>query len=874
LKGTILSLEIFARDGKVRALLLGLVFVLAATTLLVYSPALSQSPLFDESFLVAWLSHCIKSGLTAGDTTAYLLAPAADSRDGLTILGSSYILFTALVTGTGYNAMRFLQVMLHLSNALLLFAAVYGALLDPRSGQGQGQEQGQEQGQVHEQDKDKDKDKDKEQRQVQAQGLEPEQALSGRAYALAAVTALYFCLFPLAPEAVASLFGLPMELATTFMLCATVILVWQDKADNKQTKRLLITATVLGMLAPWISLKGALLVILPLVLLLVSHGKRLLRDGSLKPLLISIALIAVSSAPAEIISLANQQVLPEAIKQLTIEKIALTTDSDQKNSFLESGPGANLQAIMLPVNRNIDEKYNKVLRLLYLFLPLPLLLFLAAVLSSARFRVLGLATVLALILGALNSAGTINGQSFYGARWLYPVLPVASLFWALLCISPLFIETGKRLTSSSDTAERVIKIGLCAIFVISLSFFFFQRTYRQSLSYKSNGKLWKVIKESISIAGQKQTSPFIIVRNLPQSLSIEPILSPFSPQLIDSQSGLPRTVSLSAGRLKEALRGGKYKGLVLHFEKQYEGFAGTDLNIIDKPFGPEIDAVQIAKHLKPPMMYLNGAIKFDEKKENLLLESHTRVGPALCMECYGLSPIDGDFLYVDAKINVPQSVMATGPAKLELHWLTNWQGDWEARDRRVLTSGPVSDGQYHRYYFPLRTLAWTTSGLPTNLMLGFPGGAAVAVKAIGLCTQPLPLPDISVTAVHKQDSNKNYFSHYCFNYPDVDDLGLSAVYGHDNGLDINYDVSKVPDAVEAMIEIAPLSEAFRSENSSTALEGTLQLSSKPTKGNLKVASEQLAGGGLFSVRVFAVGADHKTVGHASDSLKCLVDKRL
>jgi hypothetical protein len=851
-------------DGKPKALAMGLVFILAVATLIVYSPSLSQPPLFDECFLVAWLSHCLKVGLTSIDTTAFLLAPAADPRDGLTALGSGYVLLVALLTGTSYGLMRFLQVLLHLLNALLLLAAVYGATKDHSSDHdnNQGHSGGQGQGQGQDQD------------------TPDSQALNVKAVAVAAVTALLFCLFPLAPEAVSWLFGLPIELSTTFMLCATVILLWQH-GDNIQNKnRLVIVATILGVLAPWISIKGALLVNLPIVLMLAffkdEHGiKGLFKHSQLKPILVSLACMIVSSVPAVFVSFTNQQAVPESIKQLTIEKISLTGDSDSnKGSILEGGPGANIQAMILPVNRNIDEKYNKVLRLLYLFLPLPVLLFLAAALTNARFRVLGVATIVAVIACVLGTSASVNGQSFYGVRWLYPILPTVCLLWAMLCLSPLFVETGNRQTNSSETAEKVIKIGLCVIFVFSLSIFFFQRTFRQNLSYKSNGKLWAVIKESITIAGQKQTSPFIIVRNLPQSLSVAPILSPFSPQLIDTQSGLPRTVSLSAGRLKEALKSGKYVGVTLHYEKQFSGFVATALALADKPFGPELNAQQIADRLSPPLTYYNGAIKWDEKKENLLLESHTRVGPALLMECYGLSPIQGDFLYVEAKIDVPQAARTNATANLELHWLTNWQGDWEARDRKVLTSGPVSDGQYHRYYFPLRTLAWTTSGLPTNLMLGFPGGATVALKSMGLCQEPVPLPDISVTAVHKQDTNKNYFSHYCFDYPDIDELGLCAVYGHDNGLDINYDVSKIPGAKEAVIEIVSLSEAFRNENSSEPLAGSLLIAGNPIKGNIKVPSEQLGAGGLFSVRVFAAGDQHKSIGHTSDSLKCLVDQRL
>ncbi len=845
-----MSSEKIAGEGTHRALFLGLAFVLVAATLLVYSPALSQSPLFDESFLVAWLSHCLKSGLTANDTTAYLLAPAADPRDGLTVLGAANLLTAAIFTGTSYNVMRFWQVILHLINACLLFAAVYGTMLSARNNLGQTEDE--------------------------TAGA----AFDFKAYALGAVAAIFFSLFPLAPEAVASLFAMPIELSCTSMLLATVIFIWTplwpwpDLSSVKRTQ-LLIVATVLGILSPWISLKGAFLFSIPLILLVVAHGfGNLIREAKLRPLLISVALIIAASAPSQFINLKNQKAVPETVKQLTIEKISLTTDADQSSTFLESGAGANIVAMALPVNRNIDEKYNKVLRLFYMLLPLPALLFLAALLSNARFRLLGLLTLGVVGASAFTSGGVINGQNFYGARWLYPTLPAACLLWAMMAVSPLFIETGKRLSANSENTERIIKVSLCTIFVLASSVIFFQRTYRQSLSYKSNGKLWKVVQASITLAGQQKTSPYVIVRNLPQSLSVEPILSPFSPQLIDSQSGLPRTASLSAGRLKDGLRAGKFTGIALHYEKQYEGFAGTDIKIVDKPFGPELGAKKISELLKPPLMYYNGAIKLDEKKENLLMESHTRAGPAICMECYGLSPIDGDFLFVEAKVDVPKAVCPTGQAKFELHWLTNWLGDWEARDRRVMTTGPVSDGQYHRYYFPLRTLAWTTSGLPTNLMLGFPGGATVSVRSMGLCTEKIALPQINISAVHKQDSNKNYFSHYCFDYPDVDELGLCAVYGHDNGLDINYDVSAIEGAVGAKVEIVPLSEAFRNENSGEPLDDSLKIDNKANKGNVKVASEQLAGGGLFSVRVFAVGADGKIIGHASDSLKCLVDQRL
>ena len=175
--------------------------MLATATLLVYSPSLSQSPLFDESILLAWLSHCIKVGLTTSDTTAYLLAQAVDPRDGLTVLGPQVVSWIiALFTGTAYTVIRYLQILLHLSNALLLFAAVYAAF-NYRAHK-QDRSNGNQEERVQEQEQDREQDPD--------QGLKPGQDFRGRSFTAAAVAALFFCIFPLAPGSmVAWIFGLP-----------------------------------------------------------------------------------------------------------------------------------------------------------------------------------------------------------------------------------------------------------------------------------------------------------------------------------------------------------------------------------------------------------------------------------------------------------------------------------------------------------------------------------------------------------------------------------------------------------------------------------------------------------------------------------------
>jgi len=840
-----------------KLLLAGLTILLVLATLIAYSPVLNNTPLFDESYLLAWLSHCLHSGFTAADTSAFLMAAPADPRDGINPIANLQLLIAAMLTGTSYQLLRWWQIILHIANAILVGMAVHTAMHVKQDG-------------------------DEEQEKTFA---------NRQSIIVSFSSSLIFALFPLAPEATSWLFALPVESALTFGLAATVLLLHllrQDETYDKRNRSVAIIWTyALGFLALVLSLKAALLFLLPLALYVTlldgQRGDGASVESKKQNQTLALSVIGAFTAVSLLVHLItfqqNNQPLPETLQSLKIEKIS--QDQSKRSNFIDEGPGANLQAIILPVNRNIDTKYNKVLRFLYFFLPVPVVFFLLACLTGRRFRMLALSITPALLIAALGCSSSVDSQNFYGARWLYPVLPAAAIFWALLCSGPLFINF-KNFKNSRGRIYQIAQCALAIILLLLISVFFFQRTYRQNLSYKSNGKLWQAIKKSVGEAGRKETSPYIIVRGLPQSLSIAPILSPFSPQLIDSQSGLPRTTSLSGGKLKDALKNGKFTSLAMHYEKQWIGFAATDLKIVDVPFGPQLNAVKIGRQLSPPLQYYQGAVKFDTTNENLLLASHGKAGPALSMTAYGLSPINDDFLYVEAKIDLPGRVpdhaqdqvnnqSSTNSYPLELHWLTNWQGDWDGRDRKVITVGPAGDGQYHRYYFPLRTLAWTTSGLPTNLMLGFPANSTVALKSIGLGHEPMPT--ISAEPVHKQNSNKNYFSHYCFNYPDNEDLGLCAVYGRDNALDVKYDVSTVPGAAGAMIEIGNGSEIFRNENSTYPGSQTPHFDTKDLKGNLKIATKDFVAG-VKSVRVFALDAKGKITGHSSDSLKCLIDPSL
>jgi hypothetical protein len=400
--------------------------------------------------------------------------------------------------------------------------------------------------------------------------------------------------------------------------------------------------------------------------------------------------------------------------------------------------------------------------------------------------------------------------------------------------------------------------------------------------------------------GGKEKSAYLIVRNLPQSLSVAPIISPFEPILIDTAEKLPRSQNISAGALKDCLRNSnresKIGNIVFHFEKHLVDLIKTDFEVTNQNFTSPLTAQQIAKRVTPALEYYRGTVKLDGTGENLLLESGNTNGAAVRIDCEGLSPVKGDYLYVEAKIDGPPLQPHT---PVEIHWLTNWNTEWEPRDRKTQVDAFANDNLYHRYFFPLRSTGWTTNGFPSHIMLGFPAGANVAVKAIGIAggatdnraesasVSPAesiaapPAPLLKAQASLAQSQGKRRFAAFSFNYPDLQELGLTAVYGRDNSLLLNYDASKVESATAVKFEIGLPDSKFKADNAEYPEISSTTIDQRDNKGtfNLKatdqpIAARTAATGSVFPIRVFALDQSGKIIGRSSDSVHCLIDWNL
>lgn len=869
--------------------------IIAVLVLILYLPTLSAPAMYDEHYLLAWWKNLIQAGLFSHESLAFLNFAGCDLRDGNGPYGNLSNLCLVAITAGKIGLIHFAAISLHLGNSLLLFIA-----------------------------------------SLRAQNLANRQSTdtSVACFATSAIAALLFALSPLAPEAVSWLGGFPLQIGTTFSLIAFLLLSFSaNNIDKKRSILLSGAAGSLAMIASLCSVHLAVVVFFPAVCIYLatkdsaSQEKTASQTSSqtssqrTKRLILIVYLIGASAGALyssfnylghSSSDASNPLNLPPKLVALTEPKVEAQVEANELSML--SKPLGNVSALVIPINRSINKNYNKTFKFSYLLFPAPLVLSLIALMLSVQFRNrIGIALVFAFIYLLLNRE-MVDRETLLGARWLYPILPTFSFIVATTLASPLFIQYNK---IENNLVGRTVKALASVLLVVLTLLFLIPLTHTQISSYKSQGKLWAKLSQSIEMLGGREKSAYLILRNLPQTLSIAPIISPFEPILIDTAEKLPRSQNISAGALKDCLRDqsrdAKIGNIAFHFEKQLVDLIKTDFEVTNKNFQSPLTAQQIAKRVTPPLEFYHGAVKLDSTGENLLLESGNTNGAALRIDCEGISPLEGDYLYVEAKIDGPPLKPHT---PVELHWLTNWNTEWEPRDRKTQVDAFSNDNQYHHYFFPLRSTSWTTNGFPSYIMLGFPAGAKVAVKAIGVAksaiatevaievTEPAtatelqstaepatkattatvtapPVPLLTAQASITQSPDKRRFSAFSFNYPDLKDLGLTAVYGRDNTLVLNYDASKIESAAAVKFEIGLADSRFKADNAEYPDASSTTVDQKDAKGTLvlkhtdqPLASKTASTGTVFPIRIFALDQSGKIVGRSSDSVHCLIDWNL
>ncbi|MBY0550113.1 MAG: hypothetical protein K2W95_22750 [Candidatus Obscuribacterales bacterium] len=518
--------------------------------------------------------------------------------------------------------------------------------------------------------------------------------------------------------------------------------------------------------------------------------------------------------------------------------------------------GTLVRDLALPINQITWSHYSKEYRLGFMLMGL-LAPALAVGLWRSREARFGLLVAVGwLALSSLPFCGIVLTEpGFYGQRWLYLAALPVSLIVGIACSA---------MSASNFKHPRALQV-VSIVLTLLLSGTYFRHLWNSNSTYRNGGRKLASIAKSIQIANAKLNRPYLLLRDLPSKLSLAPSFRSAEPACYDTNTGLLRSNAVPDGRLKDLLRDGKMADITLRWEENLASFIPVELTPTKATWLENMKPIDISYRLSPGLAFYK-TVSMDEAEQCLVLETNSENGPMITLTSCELSPVDGDYLYVDARIECPQTVVAPS---IELHWQTNLHQNYERKERFCYTKATVNDKQYHRYYLSLRRSGWTTGGSPQFIALGFPSGAKVWLKTIGLQrgTENIAKLKVPETGNVGAAQASPTFSPPFINYPNDTDLGLVALAPNADALKASYSVENLDGASGVSVEVSQPNKNFDDANSdhlSSVTWKTFPFTGR--SGELSIPLSELNGPGIYNVRVIGTAAGGGFVGMFSDAV--------
>lgn len=439
---------------------------------------------------------------------------------------------------------------------------------------------------------------------------------------------------------------------------------------------------------------------------------------------------------------------------------------------------SRILALFVPVPRaslmpTLDHTLLSVLPLLA-----TLGLILSRKVSSFLPRWLGLVLVY-IVIFTLTTDNFAFNSDVYGARWMHGALPVLSLFLSLLFTAGYYLHKSLLKDNLRLHIYREMLTGALALAMIGDCLYI---TLYQCQKVNARGKLFKTIMTRVKKLAPQTTSPYLLLRDLPRELTLAPLL-PTGESLfaMDKQDGMPVSGPVAVGPSIDNLRAGKSVNNMFRYSSEFTNLAPLDFTSVPASLPSWFDAKELSRIMTPPMSFSKGAITYDAQQNMLTLVGREKAGAALGIEDLQISPIQTDCFCLDATVD------GQIDSTIELHWLTNFYKEWDGHGRHLLIKTSKSDnGLKKRFVFNLRQPTWLSNGFITDFMVGLPANATVKLEGMGFlpASSRQYLPTKLTCQAKLPQSNKRHFTPFCKNYPDTEDLGLTACYGQDNALEI------------------------------------------------------------------------------------------
>lgn len=517
-------------------------------------------------------------------------------------------------------------------------------------------------------------------------------------------------------------------------------------------------------------------------------------------------------------------------------------------------------SLFFPINQLNWHKYSAEYRFLYITYALMAIPALLGLSLSRQARRNSLLCFVLFLVFALPFAGVaISDPTLYGERFLY----LASIG---LC---LFL--GSLLSASTQLLGRWKLGGAMAGTAVALMllFTFGRHCWNEAASYRNSARALKAIQKSMKILAEKNAIPLLLVRDLPDRLSLVPQLSVRGPVAFDWASGLLRSNPVPDGRLKDILRKKEMRDAALRWEPNLSSF--LPLIIPDeKQTWTELSPETITERLEPKLMFYKNLHLSDDKKE-ILLESNSENGPMFTFTVADMDNLEHDFLYVDAQIDAPTSYASP---RVELHYLTNLHENFERAERFSYADAIINDGKVHRYKLSLRSNGWTTGGRIKSAAIGFPAGARVRLVKIGVIEREPEIAQLQISTNAKlADPAQKRFTPPYFNYPNDAQLGLAPLADDADAIKADFAVNHIKDAAGILAELSWPNKSFDDANSnhgSGVCYKTFRQSGN--KGELSIPLRGLPGPGVYSLRVIGSAESGAYLGQFSDPICFQVPK--
>lgn len=511
-----------------------------------------------------------------------------------------------------------------------------------------------------------------------------------------------------------------------------------------------------------------------------------------------------------------------------------------------------LHDIFMPVNQVAWQHYSRQYVIYYVLLVFTALSFCAGLWRSSQLRKNTLLCFLWLVIAVVPAIGhAFPDTSLYGGRWLY------------FAACPLAILLAHACSGIYYALPRFKKVGISAASILVLFFIstYVQHLWNQNSYYRNTARILRNVQKSIAIASVKDNLPFLMLCDMPEPLSIAPAYSVPGPMCFDTATGLLRSNPVPDGRLKDLLRDNKYLNAIWRWEKDLQSFIPLDLSQPSVIWPANMTPTDLSNRLQPGLIFYK-TVSLDPKENSMVLETNSEHGPMIVLSASELSPLDGDYMVLEARINAPPSTVVP---KVELHWMTRVHEDYDKKQRSTYAPAIINDQQYHKYHLSLRSNGWTAGGSPKSFALGFPAGSRVdlrSVEIIGKSNAAASLIPLEVMALIGPRYTPPYYD-----YPVAPELGLIALPDSADKIEASYSVTNVPEATAALVEISRPNESFDDANSNHLSGHTFKtVSLTGAEGKVTVPLTDLDQAGVYSIRVIGTDASGSFRGTFSDPI--------